>query len=79
MVEKYIKFNEIGQEMVIKAQLKYEDLRVFELPACCSKCPVSFSTKAKCGRNIPFKEEDYERRPKTCKLEKITLADLITI
>ncbi len=77
--EKNIVFNDIGQELTLRVQLKYENLEVFEFPVSCSRCPCGFSANAKinCGRNVPFQEADYKTRPKTCKLKKVTLVDLI--
>ena len=61
-------YNSTGPKMVREVQLRYEDLTVFEFPKCCTSCPVGFM-KYGCGRNVPFKDEDYERRPDTCKLK----------
>lgn len=61
-------YNDIGPKMVREVQLRYEDLTVFEFPKCCTSCPSGFM-KHGCGRNIPFTEEDYKRRPTTCKLK----------
>jgi hypothetical protein len=76
-IEKNVKFNDIGQEITVKIQLEYKDLEVFEFPANCSKCPVGFCVGKNCGRNVPFADEDYKIRPKTCKLKKIGYTDLI--
>lgn len=65
-----IRFNDEGQELTVKIQLRYEDLEVFELPESCSKCPVGFQ-KHNCGRKVPFDNESYIRRPATCKLKLI--------
>lgn len=70
-VEKDIRYNDIGQEMTIKIQLRFEDLEVFEFPESCYSCPCGFSTSTDCGRNVPFEKEDYMKRPKTCKLKKL--------
>lgn len=50
--------------------LPYDEFTVFEMPVSCLKCPVGFQKDVKCGRNVPFKEEDYTRRPETCKLKE---------
>lgn len=44
-----------------------------ELPSDCHHCPVGYSTVPghPCGRNVPFKPEDSERRPDTCKLRTL--------
>lgn len=73
-IEKDIRYNDIGQEMTIKIQLRYEDLEVFEFPESCYNCPCAFSILTNCGRNVPFKKEDYMKRPKTCKLKKVDSA-----
>lgn len=74
-IEKHVNYNDKGQEITIKIQLKYEDLEVLELPQSCSKCPVGFSHNADCGRNVPFEAKDYKVRPRTCKLKRINLSD----
>lgn len=76
-IEKNVVFNEVGQKLTMNVQLTYDKLEVFEFPASCDRCPCGFSTHNDCGRNVPFKEEDYQKRPATCKLKQITLADLI--
>ena len=52
----------------------YDEFTVFEMPVSCSKCPVGFHKD--CGRNIPFNNEDYIKRPVTCKLKKVDLGDI---
>ena len=76
-IEKNVVFNEAGQKLTMNVQLTYDKLEVFEFPASCDRCPCGFSVHNDCGRNVPFKEEDYQKRPATCKLKQITLADLI--
>ena len=65
-----IRFNDEGQELTVKIQLRYEDLEVFELPESCSKCPVGFH-QYDCGRKVPFDSDSYKCRPDTCKLKLI--------
>lgn len=50
--------------------LNYDSLECFEFPKNCINCPIGYS-KHDCGRNIPFKDEDYNCRPNTCKLKLI--------
>lgn len=76
-IEKNVVFNEVGQKLTMNVQLTYDKLEVFEFPASCDRCPCGFSVHNDCGRNVPFKEEDYQKRPATCKLKQITLTDLI--
>ena len=76
LIEKDISFNQNGPIFNLKIQLDYKELKVFEFPKNCSSCPVGFSCNSDCGRNIPFQPTDYISRPKTCKLQKITLSDL---
>ena len=76
-IERNIRFNNEGQKITVEIQLKYTDLEVFEFPANCSRCPIGFSMYKDCGRNVPFADEDYKTRPKTCKLKMISYADLI--
>ena len=54
----------------------YDEFMVFEMPVSCLKCPVGFQHDGKCGRNVPFKEEDYIQRPATCKLKKVNFEDI---
>lgn len=76
-IKKVIEHNDIGQKITVEIQLEYGDLIVNRLPKSCSACPVGFSRHAKCGRNVPFNEEDYRIRPKTCKLTELTLVQLL--
>ena len=76
-IEKNVVFNEIGQELTMNVQLTYDKLEVFEFPASCDRCPCGFSVHNDCGRNVPFKEEDYQKRPATCKLSKSLLLILL--
>lgn len=76
-INQSIEFNKIGPELTLSIQLKYEDLEVFEYPESCTKCVIGFSSKADCGRNVPFQQSDWVQRPKTCKLRKVSLLDLI--
>lgn len=61
-------YDDIGPIQTTVTQLRYEDLVVFEFPPCCAGCPVGFMQHG-CGRNVPFKDEDYRQRPSTCKLK----------
>ena len=62
-------FNNIGEKITITAQLKYEDLEVYELPESCYQCPVGFMNHG-CGREIPLTPKG---RPSTCKLKKVSI------
>lgn len=77
-IKKNAEYNRIGQKITVEIQFKYSDLKVFEFPESCTKCPVGFMQNSICGRNVPFAEEDYKKRPKTCKLKKIDLKELIS-
>lgn len=72
-VKKNIMYNGKGQELTLTIQLRYEDLAVFEYPPSCAQCPCGFSAHQDCGCNTPFKEEDYHKRPSTCKLKLIKI------
>lgn len=77
MVKK-VEDNFEGQCITISIQLKYEDLKVFEYPPNCYKCPLGFSGKdIDCGKNRPPKEEDLKVRPSTCKLIKVDFKDYL--
>jgi hypothetical protein len=54
----------------------YDKFMVFEMPVSCLKCPVGFQKGCDCGRNVPFKEEDYTQRPATCKLKKVDFEEV---
>lgn len=64
-------FNNIGEKITITAQLKYEDLEVYELPESCHQCPVGFMSHG-CGREIPLTPKG-KGRPSTCKLKKVSI------
>ena len=63
----------------VPLQLHYTTI----MPDNCADCPVGFMVN-KCGRNVPFSSEDYEKRQSTCKLklldndlDKLLLLNLI--
>lgn len=75
------RFNDIGQEVTITIQTKYADLEVIKLPENCYRCPTGFCThhegREDCGRNISWTDEDGQRRPDTCKLKQLDLAEIL--
>lgn len=77
MIYKQLKYDNNGIEIFIRCKLDYKHLKCFEYPKSCVNCPVGFATNNKCGRNIPFRSEDYYKRPETCKLKKITMKDIL--
>lgn len=68
----------IGQIVTLQARVPYGSLLCFEYPKSCTACPSGWCSSGICGRNVPFKDEDYIRRPSTCKLRKINLLDLVS-
>lgn len=43
------------------------------LPDSCASCPVGFQSipNHPCGRNVPYKPEDWKSRPRSCRLMTI--------
>lgn len=68
--------NSIGPKITLEIQMCYEDFETLKLPDNCTKCSVGYM-KNGCGRNVPFKEEDYVKRPKSCKLKEVTFEEII--
>ena len=77
-LSKISEYTERGPRLTIEADwsLSYKDFKVFDFPASCAECPAGFS-KNNCGRNVPLKAEDYNSRPQSCKLKKISTEDII--
>lgn len=77
-LNKNVEYNYVGPCLTISTtiQLKYEDYEIFELPTSCIRCPVGFYSTS-CGRNVPFKTEDYRSRPETCKLKKVNIEETV--
>lgn len=73
MVDYEIKNTDLGQSVTI--QTKYDDMEVVVLPESCYECPVGYMSKD-CGRNVPWTDEDLQRRPDTCKLKQVDLNKL---
>lgn len=50
--------------------IPFYEFAIESLPTSCMDCPIGYQNipNNPCGRNIPFKGEDYSRRPPTCKL-----------
>lgn len=64
-----------GQKLSIEIELPYESLKCMKLPENCMQCPNGYMHN--CGRNVPFKSEDYIKRPDTCRLKEIPIEELI--
>lgn len=70
-----IKYTNTGQKLSIEVELPYKSFECFTLPENCLHCPNGYMHG--CGRNSPFKPEDYEKRPDTCKLKLVNIEELI--
>ena len=71
-----------GSTINISITIPYNQFKTFSLPSSCDKCPAGYCTKEKetdegCGRNVPWTDIDYKDRPKTCKLSKANILDII--
>jgi hypothetical protein len=66
--------NSLGPKITIEIQLRFDEFLTSELPESCTNCPIGFSAKNNCGRNIPLKMDDYAKRPDTCKLKQLNLS-----
>lgn len=71
-------FNDIGQQVTVVIQTKYQEHEVIRMPENCYRCPVGFSGNGNdCGRNVPWTDEDAKHRPDTCKLKQLDLGELL--
>lgn len=71
-----IGYDNIGVFFKLEAHIPFSELKTFKFPEKCTSCPCGFM-KYGCGRNSPFVDDDYEKRPETCKLEQITIEDIL--
>lgn len=71
-----IGYDNSGAFLKLEAHIPFSELKTFKLPNKCTGCPCGFM-KYGCGRNSPFRGEDYDKRPETCKLEQITVKDIL--
>lgn len=76
-IQQTVERDNVGQYITLQARIPYNSLMCFEYPKSCGECPLGWRSSGKCGRNVPFQLEDFERRPDSCKLRKIELKDLI--
>ena len=67
-----------GAFLKFDVHIPYSELKTFNLPKSCTCCPCGYM-KYGCGRNYPFEDEDYDRRPSMCKLDLISVEDIIKI
>lgn len=63
-----------GEECVVITKTERFVIPTYEhvvgrMPSGCMTCPVGLQRN--CGRNVPWKEEDYYKRPKTCRLRTL--------
>ena len=75
MVESSLSFDTTGQKMTLSISIPYSEKKCIKIPENCLSCPNGYMND--CGRNIPFKTEDYEHRPSTCKLEQVDIRAII--
>lgn len=76
-VNKKVEYNSKGQLVTITIQTDWDSKEVIELPPRCSACPAGYSCSGDCGRNVPLQDEDYRYSPKTCKLKKLNLLEVL--
>lgn len=65
-----------GVFLKVEIHIPYSDLKTFKLPKSCTNCSCGYMYYG-CGRNVPFETDDYVKRPSTCKLELISIEDII--
>lgn len=70
-----IGYDNSGAFFTLKIHIPFSELKTFKLPNRCMSCPCGFM-KYGCGRNSPYTDEDYEKRPVTCKLQQVTIEDI---
>lgn len=71
-------YDDNGAYLKVEVHIPYSDFKTFELPKSCISCPVGFMDHG-CGRNVPFEDEDFTKRPVTCKLEQISIEEIMKI
>ena len=65
-----------GAFLKLEVRIPYSSLKTFKLPESCIRCPCAFMDYG-CGRNAPFLDEDYIRRPTTCKLKQVSIEEIV--
>lgn len=71
-------YDDNGAFLKLEVHIPYSDLKTFKLPKSCTSCPVGFMDHG-CGRNVPFKDDDAIKRTITCKLEQISIEEIMKI
>lgn len=66
-------FSDKGNEIDINVKLPFSSLQTVHNIRNCGECPVGYM-KRDCGRQVPL---DCSHVPETCKLERLSLGDLL--
>jgi hypothetical protein len=70
IVKGKINYTDEGQKLTISITVPYSSHQCIKNTDSCASCPCGYQ-QDNCGRNVPFEDIDYKKRPDKCELKEI--------